>query len=354
MVRSVEAGTTVRGSFKNKLLEEHDVDVNNILEETGLTNGAITPFTVNLIDNRIDEVGHGLELGDAIVFTTDLDLPEPFDETTVYYVVIKDDDWFQVSTSPYVGRVNVPTPVTILNEGTGTHSYQKRGMHLGEWVDASQFGHLLFFVFDTQEPALARLEWSDNGSDPNSSVVRATTNATYRTIESGPLTFNIALAPVTTFVAQYYRLRQVNGPNNQIPSLFSTIPFIGKGQYSGTYVGIEDDLSILSTGLVVKALGVGVEPSGRLGNLTKQGPDDNNSANGRKFTDASIESGTKILYSTDADFRAGEEGLPLVGTGIPASTTIAKVLNAGAVRMSAEATATATGVTVDMGLVLPG
>ena len=349
LTRSVEAGTTLAGDFKNKLLEEHYVDPGNTFESVPLTNSALVEFTVDTGTDVLQAIAHGLEDGDPIVVTTTLDLPDPLNNDDVYYVINKTDDDFQITSSPYSQTI-----IPITDDGLGTHSFQKRGTVTGEFLDVSQVGHILFLVFDVQEPAQAILEWSDDGINVNQSLVRASTNLSFRRIDTDTLTYYIALSPVTTFVAKYYRFRMVNGPNSQIPGLFSIIPFIGKGPYGGTYVGLDEDLSLLTTAQVVRSLQVGVDPDNKFGNLRKQGRDSANSANGRIFTDAVTTAGSDVLTSVTGDFREGEQGTVVVGTGIPVATTIDKVLSSTAIKLSQDATITDTGVSVTMGKVLPG
>jgi predicted RecA/RadA family phage recombinase len=55
------------------------------------------------------------------------------------------------------------------------------------------------------------------------------------------------------------------------------------------------------------------------------------------------------MTSATAAFVAGDTGKPIVGAGIPAGTTVLTVTNGTTVQMSANATATAAGVTVSLG-----
>jgi Pectate lyase superfamily protein len=69
-------------------------------------------------------------------------------------------------------------------------------------------------------------------------------------------------------------------------------------------------------------------------------------ASSRSITDGVITSGSNVLTSATAAFLGGDVGKTLVGTGIPGGATISSVTNATTVVMSANATATATGVSV--------
>ena len=66
----------------------------------------------------------------------------------------------------------------------------------------------------------------------------------------------------------------------------------------------------------------------------------------RTVTDAGTTNTDATLTSAAADFTADDVGAGISGAGIPASTTILSVTNESTVEMSANATATATGVTV--------
>lgn len=69
--------------------------------------------------------------------------------------------------------------------------------------------------------------------------------------------------------------------------------------------------------------------------------------NSRTVTDGVLNS-TTTLTSATANFVPSDFGKALVGTGIPANTTIANVVNATTVTMSAAATASASGVSVQI------
>ncbi|MCW2901908.1 MAG: VWBp37 [Streptosporangiaceae bacterium] len=66
----------------------------------------------------------------------------------------------------------------------------------------------------------------------------------------------------------------------------------------------------------------------------------------RTVADGATTSGSTALTSATAAFTQGDVGGAVSGTGIPAGTTIASVTNATTAVMSANATATATGVSV--------
>ena len=221
LVRSVEAGTTFAGDFKNKQLEAHDIDFSNTFEDTPLSNETAVALVVDDVTDTITSVAHGLSYGDPVVFTVDDEdfdvLPTGLELLTPYYVMSVNDDDFQVSANPNnMEAVDIEDlGIGEGGAGTGTFKYQKRGMHLGEWVDVSQVGHLLTLIVDAQEPAWAGFEWSDDGEEiVTDTLVRATTKFTYKVTSNSTLPFDIhvAIKPTTTMVAQWVRIRQVNGP----------------------------------------------------------------------------------------------------------------------------------------------
>lgn len=72
----------------------------------------------------------------------------------------------------------------------------------------------------------------------------------------------------------------------------------------------------------------------------------------RSVTDGATTSGSPNITSATAAFSQDDVGKPISGAGIPAATTILSVTSATAAVMSANATATATGVTFTIGLAL--
>lgn len=67
-----------------------------------------------------------------------------------------------------------------------------------------------------------------------------------------------------------------------------------------------------------------------------------------QFTDAATTNGSATITSATAAFTFSDVGRPITGAGIPASTTIASVTNATTAVLSQTATATATGVTINI------
>jgi len=70
---------------------------------------------------------------------------------------------------------------------------------------------------------------------------------------------------------------------------------------------------------------------------------------GRTLTDGATTNASPTFTSVTADFTADDVGRTLTGTGIPGGTTILTVSSGTTVTMSANATATATGLTVVLG-----
>lgn len=70
---------------------------------------------------------------------------------------------------------------------------------------------------------------------------------------------------------------------------------------------------------------------------------------GRTFSDAATTSADATVTSGLANFTAADVGLTITGTGIPGGTTILSVTNSTTIELSANATATATGVAITIG-----
>jgi len=76
-------------------------------------------FTTTNATNKIDAVAHGLSNGDAVILVTETTLPAGYSENTVYYVVNKGTDDFEVSLT--IGG----SAVTISDDGSGNHKFVK-------------------------------------------------------------------------------------------------------------------------------------------------------------------------------------------------------------------------------------
>jgi hypothetical protein len=70
----------------------------------------------------------------------------------------------------------------------------------------------------------------------------------------------------------------------------------------------------------------------------------------RVVADGATTSASAVVTSASAAFKIGDVGSPISGTGIPAATTIISVQSATSVTMSANATASATGVSITLGV----
>lgn len=74
-------------------------------------------FTVDTGADEIDDVAHGLSNGDVVTFTTTTTLPGGLNASTVYYVINKTADTYQVATTPTGGATD------ITSAGSGTHTW---------------------------------------------------------------------------------------------------------------------------------------------------------------------------------------------------------------------------------------
>lgn len=74
-------------------------------------------FTTTHASELINATAHGLSNGDTIIMLTNNTLPSGYSEDTVYYVVNKADNTFQVAAA------GGGSAVSITNDGTGTHKF---------------------------------------------------------------------------------------------------------------------------------------------------------------------------------------------------------------------------------------
>lgn len=251
------------GKSVNIRPSQHSVDLANRLL-TQLTNGSLLVFTADFTTDVLTSAGHGYVDGDAVHLTTTGVLPAPFTSSTTtttgtpetpYWVRDAGINTFKLSTSPTGAAVD------IMNNGTGIHSVQRRGQFVGTFKEVSQVGSLLSLYLSDVNPMVCRLEWSSDGASQNTDLISSTAVAIKST--SG---FYIGLTVTNTMVAKYERARIVNGPSNQGPiSLFET--FVGRNTYQGSFGGLTDTLSILSTALLTRAVLSGTKPDGTFGNV---------------------------------------------------------------------------------------
>lgn len=269
------------GKSFNVRPDTHTIDLENSLD-TGLTNGTVETFTVDTATDELIDVAHGLSVGDAVVLTTTDTLPDPLDDVdddgneVVYWVESVTADRFKLSAD-----ANTLTAINITDTGTGTHSYQLRGQFLGMFKDYSQVGHGLDFWFDTEPPALVQNEWSADGVTVGQAFGGFPLSTSSRTpgvaIDGGLLgTVYVDIAVQQTMIARWRRVRIVNGPTDM--TLFSFVTFIGRGSYPGTFLGVDDALSSLSTALLTRAIGVAVNPNNELVNNKAGDFDEDNSS----------------------------------------------------------------------------
>lgn len=76
-------------------------------------------FTTTHASEQINATAHGLVNGDTVILTTNNTLPTGYSADTVYYVVNKATDTFQVATA------GGGSAVSISSDGTGTHKFIK-------------------------------------------------------------------------------------------------------------------------------------------------------------------------------------------------------------------------------------
>ena len=220
-------------------LGNHEFDTHND-QPSPLQNGTVTALVVDDTTDEVLSVAHGLEDGQRVVLTlaepevppVTNTLPAGLDEETAYFVVNKTDDTFQLS------ETEDGSPVDITDTGTGTKEffYQQRGWFRGDWVNASDFGHFLTFIISTSEPHTARIEWSANGVDPVGGIVSDTDIPVNEFLDIPNLgTLYAGVYPATTMIRPFYRLEHVNGPSNEIPTLYAMSSFIGKHAYAGSF-----------------------------------------------------------------------------------------------------------------------
>jgi len=82
-------------------------------------------FTTTHATETINSTAHGLSNGDAVILVSETTLPTGYSEDTLYYVVGKTDDTFQVSLT--IGG----SAVAITSDGTGNHKFIKISVEPG-------------------------------------------------------------------------------------------------------------------------------------------------------------------------------------------------------------------------------
>lgn len=98
--------------------------LNHNLGENGST------FTVNAGTDLFTAAGHNLQNLDPVEFSTSGTLPDPLDSTLLYFVLVAEEDTFQVSLTPNGAAVD------LTDTGSGTHTVKLRdGVTTGVVVD---------------------------------------------------------------------------------------------------------------------------------------------------------------------------------------------------------------------------
>lgn len=275
VVRSGIMGTEFnnRNILTNAQLAEHTVDDAQTIVAP-LTNGTGKVFTADASTDVFTSAAHGYSNGDAVNLTTTGVLPAPLTTSTtsagvtsetVYYVRDVTTNTFKLAIDPEGAAVN------ITDAGTGVHTVTKRGQFVGPWVDIRQAGHLFPFFLSTVKPAVFQLEWSKEGLVQTTDLIKSTAITVETLMVAGVGTFYVAAFPNNVMVDEWYRLRVVNGPTDQIAGLNDFRVFVGRESYQGSFGGLNAPLTALSTALLTRAVQAGVDPDGNFKNARIQG-----------------------------------------------------------------------------------
>lgn len=81
------------------------------------SNVVVPSADIDFATDTFEEVGHGLFTGLAVTLTTSGALPDPLQTTTTYYVIVLDEDNFQLAAS--LADALAGTPITLTDAGTG-------------------------------------------------------------------------------------------------------------------------------------------------------------------------------------------------------------------------------------------
>jgi hypothetical protein len=283
-VRAVIAGAKFTDSsmFINKQIDEHVIDTAN-KTLSPLSNGSVTAFTVDAGTDVFTSNSHGLVDGDAVNLTTTGTLPAPLTTSTtgsaslvttetIYWIINSTTNTFKLSTSSGGSAVNVT------DTGTGTHSFQKRGQFTGTFKDVSQIGSLYTLVASNVKPAIARLEWSDNGTTQNNDLLASSSIPLHLLAVDSVGSLWAGSLALNTMNAKYYRARVVNGSSNQAPGISGIIPFINRDSFHGTFSTLDSNLSLFSLAQLTRSVFAGVTPDGYFKNAKIQGTHTNNSS----------------------------------------------------------------------------
>lgn len=122
------ARVTKRAAFDPPIGNNVDSTIKGVtVKVTGYT--AITfdfaTSDVDITDDDITESAHGLIAGQSVTLTTTGTLPAGLALATIYFVLVTDDNTFQLEATPGGGAIN------MTNVGSGTHTLTSL---LGAWA----------------------------------------------------------------------------------------------------------------------------------------------------------------------------------------------------------------------------
>jgi hypothetical protein len=149
----------------------------------------------------------------------------------------------------------------------------------GAWRNIEHAGAVLFvwalLAIDGQ-PVSVAVEYSDDGAAPNG----RSTALTGKPVTSGGLTFNVwLLIQNGQYGGKYYRVKVVQGATPTSLGTPLNAALVDKFPFGGSFVGLDDALTIFSQGLLTRAVQAGVDPNGDFLNTRTQGSLASNSSN---------------------------------------------------------------------------
>ena len=122
----IHDGAVIESGSGTKKFDLHEVAVTSVGNANRPTyiefyygtraTGVVCTFTN--ATSKVNKVAHGLVNDTKIMFSTDTALPTGLDANTVYYVINKADDDFEVSLTPSPGSAE-----TFSDDGSGTNNY---------------------------------------------------------------------------------------------------------------------------------------------------------------------------------------------------------------------------------------
>lgn len=259
--------------------------------------GSFTNFTADNTTDTFTSVGHGLSDGDPIVVKSTGTLPGNSDPDEdglvadqVYYVTAATTDTFKLNSS-HPNNI-IPTAVEITDDGTGTHSWATPGKFEGPWTRLKTAEDLFMFAF-TAGAAFGGLhvEWSGDGATGNVDALPISNlKAGENTDTPG---FFLYLDALTTNIDNYYRVVAYSGSGTM--TLADVRTWVYPEGFHGTYGGLSDALSNLSTALLTRSVIAAFRDGGTFGNVgaTREGylkvaPSD--FSNGARYSSSAVPS----------------------------------------------------------------